>query len=91
MYRKPYESLRTARVRLFTRLRVRDYSPKLLPRRRVRPMETSETSDTARELLCGGFAGAVGVFVGQPFDFVKVRLQAGRTLHYVAIWPSNTL
>ena len=43
-------------------------------------METSETSDTARELLCGGFAGAVGVFVGQPFDFVKVRLQAGRTL-----------
>ena len=44
------------------------------------PMETSETSDTARELLCGGFAGAVGVFVGQPFDFVKVRLQAGSTL-----------
>ena len=38
------------------------------------------TSDTARELLCGGLAGAVGVFVGQPFDFVKVRLQAGSTL-----------
>jgi len=41
-----------------------------------RPM----ASDTARELLCGGLAGAVGVFVGQPFDFVKVRLQAGSTL-----------
>ena len=27
-----------------------------------RPM----ASDTARELLCGGLAGAVGVFVGQP-------------------------
>lgn len=28
------------------------------------------------ELLAGGFGGAVGVFVGQPFDFVKVRLQS---------------
>ena len=27
------------------------------------------------ELFAGGFGGAVGVFVGQPFDFVKVRLQ----------------
>ena len=27
---------------------------------------------TAAELLAGGFGGAVGVFVGQPLDFVKV-------------------
>ena len=37
-------------------------------------------SDVARELFCGGFGGAVGVLIGQPFDFVKVRLQAGKTL-----------
>ena len=49
---------------------------KCAKRRALRPM----ASDTARELLCGGLAGAVGVFVGQPFDFVKVRLQAGSTL-----------
>ena len=33
------------------------------------------TPRLADELFCGGFGGAVGVFVGQPFDFVKVRLQ----------------
>jgi len=28
------------------------------------------------EFLAGGLGGAVGVFIGQPFDFIKVRLQA---------------
>ena len=46
-------------------------------------------SDTARELLCGGLAGAVGVFVGQPFDFVKIRLQAGSTLEVKLWWDLN--
>ena len=41
-------------------------------------------NETTRELLCGGLGGAVGVFVGQPFDFVKVRLQAGSTLGRVS-------
>lgn len=30
----------------------------------------------AKELVAGGVSGAVAVFVGQPLDFVKVRLQA---------------
>ena len=55
------------------------------PHRQLRsPMEepssssasTSKAVDTsqglAAELLAGGFGGAVGVFVGQPLDFVKV-------------------
>ena len=28
-----------------------------------------------RELLSGGFAGSIGVFIGLPFDIVKVRMQ----------------
>lgn len=28
------------------------------------------------ELMSGGMGGAMGVFVGAPFDFVKVRLQS---------------
>lgn len=28
------------------------------------------------ELVAGGIGGAMGVFIGQPFDFVKVRLQS---------------
>jgi hypothetical protein len=31
---------------------------------------------TASELLSGGVGGAVGVFIGQPFDCIKVRLQS---------------
>lgn len=37
-----------------------------------------------KELFCGGSAGAVGVFVGHPFDMVKVRLQTARGEHTTA-------
>jgi Mitochondrial carrier protein len=29
----------------------------------------------AMDLLCGGTAGSLGIFIGQPFDLVKIRLQ----------------
>ena len=32
-------------------------------------------SDTSLQLLAGGFAGSLGIVIGQPFDFIKVRLQ----------------
>ena len=38
------------------------------------------------ELFAGGFGGAVGVFVGQPFDFVKVRLQTLGGARYSNAW-----
>lgn len=34
-------------------------------------------TSTAQELLCGTFGGICQVLVGQPFDTIKVRLQAG--------------
>ena len=40
-------------------------------------LDTSQ--GVAAELLAGGFGGAVGVFVGQPLDFVKVRRPSPRT------------
>ncbi|GAA6017573.1 hypothetical protein JCM11491_005288 [Sporobolomyces phaffii] len=39
------------------------------------------TSSVGKELLAGTVAGWAQVFVGQPFDIVKVRLQAG-TVQY---------
>jgi hypothetical protein len=35
----------------------------------------TEGEIVVKELLSGGFAGSIGVFVGLPFDIVKVRMQ----------------
>ena len=32
-------------------------------------------SETALQLLAGGTAGCAGIVIGQPFDFIKIRLQ----------------
>jgi hypothetical protein len=29
-----------------------------------------------REFLCGGTAGAIGIFIGFPFDLVKTQIQS---------------
>lgn len=39
------------------------------------------SSPLAREFICGGNAGAVGIFIGVPFDLVKVRLQTNSHLY----------
>lgn len=33
-------------------------------------------SHIKREFIAGGFAGSVGIFIGFPFDLIKVKLQA---------------
>lgn len=38
-------------------------------------MATPQIPIMAKELMSGGFAGSIGVFVGLPFDIVKVRIQ----------------
>lgn len=39
----------------------------------------------AKELFCGGTAGAVSVFIGHPFDMVKIRLQTMPGKHASAL------
>lgn len=34
-----------------------------------------------REFLCGGMSGIIGIFIGFPFDFVKVRMQTYGSLY----------
>ncbi|GAA5916678.1 uncharacterized protein JCM6883_005865 [Sporobolomyces salmoneus] len=41
------------------------------------PTKSTSTSSVGKELLAGTVAGWAQVIVGQPFDIVKVRLQAG--------------
>ncbi|GAA5945288.1 uncharacterized protein JCM15063_000606 [Sporobolomyces koalae] len=48
------------------------------------PQEGTSTS-VAKELLAGTVAGWAQVFVGQPFDIVKVRLQAGNVQYAGAV------
>ena len=43
-------------------------------------------SFVAADLFAGGFGGAVGIFIGQPFDFVKVRLQTLGGSRYTSVW-----
>ena len=31
--------------------------------------------EIAKNLMCGGAAGGLGIFIGQPFDFIKIQLQ----------------
>ncbi|GKZ58871.1 hypothetical protein AnigIFM49718_004709 [Aspergillus niger] len=39
------------------------------------PLYTSEWRDTVKDLVAGAAGGVAQVFIGQPFDLVKVRLQ----------------
>lgn len=38
-----------------------------------------------REFICGGIAGAIGIFVGFPFDLIKVKLQTNPSMYTSAI------
>jgi hypothetical protein len=38
-----------------------------------------------REFLAGGIAGSIGIFIGYPFDTVKVNLQAHPTRYASAV------
>ena len=40
-------------------------------------------SDVARELMAGTIGGCAGILVSQPFDVIKVRLQAGSAVRIV--------
>lgn len=36
----------------------------------------STQTSTTKEILAGSFGGVIQVYTGQPFDFLKVRLQS---------------
>ena len=45
----------------------------------------SFSKESGLQLLAGGLAGSLGIVIGQPFDFIKVRLQT-EPLKYRSAW-----
>ena len=41
--------------------------------------------EIAKNLMCGGAAGGLGIFIGQPFDFIKIQLQTQPKLYPSAL------
>ncbi|KAJ1408122.1 mitochondrial carrier domain-containing protein [Ochromonadaceae sp. CCMP2298] len=48
-------------------------------------MDAVDSKLITREFVCGGVAGAIGVFVGSPFDLLKVKIQTNPILYPSAI------
>jgi hypothetical protein len=42
----------------------------------MEPTELDGLSHLKREFIAGGAAGSIGIFLGFPFDLIKVKLQA---------------
>jgi len=42
----------------------------------IADLKATSVTSVMKELFAGGFGGAVGIWFGQPLDFVKVRLQS---------------